>query len=153
MRAKPLAVPPHHGVGLDDDQGGAPLQPAFGEGDPKESVSGPKLGPCDGTRHHGQLLTKRKILKRDRSVSAAEESERSEEYEERRQHVVILSCLAPRNQRGGTGDPVLANHSVTPVSAASPYLARCRPIERQACHRPWLRPDDNTDGDRAEAPQ
>ena len=74
-------MPPHHGVGLDDDQGGAPLPPPLGEEDPKESVPRAEFWALDRTRQRGQLLTEREILERDRPVSAADQSDRSEEYE------------------------------------------------------------------------
>jgi len=76
-----LAVPPHHGVGLDDDQGGAPLPPRLAEEDPKESVPRVEFWSLDRTRQRGQLLTEREILERDRPVSAADQSDRSEEYD------------------------------------------------------------------------
>jgi hypothetical protein len=77
----PLAVPPNRRVGLDDDQGGAPLPPILGEQDLKESVRRAELGALDRTRQRGQLLTECEILERDRAVSAADQSDRSEEYE------------------------------------------------------------------------
>ena len=79
-------MPSHHGVGLDDDQGGAPLRPCLGEEDPKDSVRRAKFWALDRARQRGQLLTEREILERDRPVSAADQSDRSEEYEERRKH-------------------------------------------------------------------
>ena len=45
-----------------------------------------ELRALDGARQGGQLLTKREVLKRDRPVSAADQSDRSEENDERRQH-------------------------------------------------------------------
>src|SRR5882762_6600051 len=50
LTTEPLAVPPHHGVGLHDDHGGAPLLPPFGEEDPKESVPHTELWTLDRTR-------------------------------------------------------------------------------------------------------
>jgi hypothetical protein len=79
-------MPPHHGVGLHDDQGGAPLPPPFGEEDPKEAVPHAEPWVVDRARQRGQLLTKREIFERDRPVSAADQSDRSEEYEQGRQH-------------------------------------------------------------------
>jgi len=47
-------MPPHHGVRLHDDQGGAPLPPSLGEENPKEAVPGAELWalnrPHDGVR-------------------------------------------------------------------------------------------------------
>jgi hypothetical protein len=39
-----------------------------------------------GARHRGQLLTEREILERDCPVSSAEQPDRSEENDQRRQH-------------------------------------------------------------------
>lgn len=86
VRNSPLAVPPHHGVGLHDDQGGAPLPPPLGEEDPKESVPLAELGALDRASQRGQLLTEREVLERDCPVSAAEQSDRSKEDDQRRQH-------------------------------------------------------------------
>ena len=85
LTTKPLAVPPHHGIGLHDHDGGAPLLPRLGEKDPKESVPRTELWAPGRTRQRGQLLTKRESLERDRPVSAADQSDRSEEHEQRRQ--------------------------------------------------------------------
>jgi hypothetical protein len=109
MPTKPLAVPSDHGIGLHDDQGGAPVPPALGEENPEQSVRRAELRTFPRARQRGHLLTECEILKRDRPVSAADQSERSEEYKERRQHVVILSCLATTKSTGGTSDLVLAN--------------------------------------------
>jgi len=79
-------VPPHHGVRLDDDQGGAPLPPALGKEDPKESVPRAELRALDRTRQRSQLLTEREILERDVPVPAADQADRSEEQNQRRQH-------------------------------------------------------------------
>ena len=80
-------MPPHHGVGLHDDQGGAPLPPPLGEEDPKEAVPQAEPGAVARARQRGQLLTKREIFERDRPVAAADQSDRSEEYEQSCQHV------------------------------------------------------------------
>ena len=79
-------MPPHYGVRLHDDQGGAPLPPSLGEENPKEAVAGAELWAPDLARQRGQLLTEREILERDRPMPAANQSNRSEEYEQRRQH-------------------------------------------------------------------
>jgi len=65
---------------------GAPLPPRVGEKDPKEPISGAELRALTDTRQSGQLLTKRQVLKGNRSVSAADQAARSEEYDKRCQH-------------------------------------------------------------------
>jgi hypothetical protein len=81
-----LAVPPHDGVGPHDEHGAAPLPPGLGEEDPKESVPGAKPWAFARARQGGDLLTEGKILERDRSMSSANQSDRSKEHDECRQH-------------------------------------------------------------------
>ena len=64
----------------------APVPPRLGEEDPKQSVRRAELRTFDRARQHGQLLTEREILERDGPVSAADQSDRSEEHDQRRQH-------------------------------------------------------------------
>ena len=94
-------MPPQHRVGLNDQQRGAPLPPRAGEQDPKEPIPWPERQACTRARQHGQLLTKGKVLKGNRSVSAAHQADRSEEYDKRRQHTVSLSRAQPQNQPRG----------------------------------------------------
>ena len=84
--AEPFAVPPHDRLGPHDEHGGAPLAPRLGEEDPKESV--PRAEPWARTRapQGGHLLTEREILERDGPVSAADQSDRSKEHDQCRQH-------------------------------------------------------------------
>jgi hypothetical protein len=79
-------MPPHYRFGLHDDQGGAPVPPRLGEEDPKESVARVELWALGRAPPGGQLLTEREILERDRPMSAADQTDRSEEYDQRRQH-------------------------------------------------------------------
>jgi len=79
-------MPAHDRVWLDDEQGAAPLPPAPGERDPKESVTWAKMRAFCAARQRGHLLTQREVLKRDGAVSSAEQSDRSEKYDQRRQH-------------------------------------------------------------------
>jgi hypothetical protein len=75
-----------HRLGLHDHQGGTPVPPSFGEEDPEESVSPAELWALDCSGHRGWLLPECEILERDSPVSPAEQSDRSEEYDQRRQH-------------------------------------------------------------------
>jgi hypothetical protein len=86
MPAKPLAVPSDHGIGLHDDQGGAPALPTLGEKDPKQSVRRAELRTFHRSRQHGQLLTEGEVFQHDCPVPAADQSDRSEEHHQRRQH-------------------------------------------------------------------
>jgi hypothetical protein len=57
-----------------------------GEQHPKQAISVAELGTPDGALEHGHLLTEYRILERDRSVSAADQRERSKRDDERSQH-------------------------------------------------------------------
>jgi hypothetical protein len=79
-------MPPQHRLGLHDHQGSTPLAPSIGEEDPEESVSPAELWALDYSGQRGQLLPEREILERDSPVSPAQQPDRSEEYDQRRQH-------------------------------------------------------------------
>jgi hypothetical protein len=59
---------------------------------PKQSISIAEWGPVNRASEHSQLLAECQVLKRDRPVSATDQGERSEHYDERGQHE--LSCRA-----------------------------------------------------------
>ena len=101
-------MPTHDGVGVHDDQGRAPIPPRVGEQHPKQSISVAELGTPHGALEHGQLLTECQILERDRSVSTADQREKSKRDDERSQH--RLSCLAINHWINGRG-LILANDS------------------------------------------
>src|SRR4051794_38704720 len=46
--AELVAMPPHHGVGLDEHQRRAPIAPAMCQGDPKTVGHGPAVAPASG---------------------------------------------------------------------------------------------------------
>jgi hypothetical protein len=76
-------MPAHGGIRPDEDQCAAPVPPRLGKHDPEEPVSRAKLRSFAGARQSSQLLTKRQILKRNRSVTAADQADSSEEDHER----------------------------------------------------------------------
>ena len=79
-------MPTHDGVRVHDDQGCAPILPRVGEQHPKQSMSVAELGTPHGALEYGQLLTECQILECDRSVSTADQRERSKRDDERSQH-------------------------------------------------------------------
>jgi hypothetical protein len=79
-------VPPHHGVGLHNDQGGTPVPPYLGEQNPKESVTLAEFWTLGRAPQGGQLVTEREIFERNCPMSATDETKRSEEYDQRGQH-------------------------------------------------------------------
>ena len=85
-------MPAHDRVRLHDDQGRAPLSPGLREEHPKQSISRAELRTPDGAPKDGQLLTQRQVLERHGPVSATEQPERSELYDNRSLH--LLSCRA-----------------------------------------------------------
>src|SRR2546426_3396337 len=85
-------MPSDDRVRLHDDQGAAPVPPGFGEQDPKEPIARAKLRSFCCARQGGQLLTEREVLERDRPVSAAHQSDRSEEHTSELQSPCNLVC-------------------------------------------------------------
>jgi hypothetical protein len=79
-------VPPHDGVGPHDEQGRAPRWPGLGEEDLKESVPRAELWAPDRAGQRGHLLAEREILERNCPMTAADQSDRSEEDDHSRQH-------------------------------------------------------------------
>jgi hypothetical protein len=55
-------MPSDDGLGLDEDQGGAPAAPDGRQEDPKHSVTGAELRPLHAPLQGSQLMPKRKIL-------------------------------------------------------------------------------------------
>ena len=84
--SQPLARPAHDGVCLYHEQGATPASPGPGEHDPEESIARSKTRSLGGACQRSQLLTKRDILKRDGPVPATDQSDRSENHDQRRQH-------------------------------------------------------------------
>src|SRR6266852_6795168 len=101
-------MPAHDRVRLHDDQDRAPISPRLGEEHPKQSISRAELRTPDCAPKDGQLLTQRQVLERDGPVSATDQPERSEQYDNRSQHA--LSCRAidlrinRRGWRSGFGE-------------------------------------------------
>jgi hypothetical protein len=93
-------MPPQYRVGLNDPQRRAPLPPRAGEQDPEEPIPWTERQACPRARQHGQLLPKGQVLKGNRSVSAAHQTDRSENDDQRRQHTVSCRVFSDRINRG-----------------------------------------------------
>ena len=80
--AEPLAMPSHHGVGLDEHERRAPVPPRLGQYDPKQPISPPQLrtGACASQRV--ELLAEREVLEDQFVMSAAGQREPADEYED-----------------------------------------------------------------------
>jgi hypothetical protein len=87
-----------------DDLGCAPILARVGEQHPKQSISVAELGTPHGALEHGQLLTECQILERDRSVSTADQRERSKRDDERSQHELSCPAISHRINRGRRSD-------------------------------------------------
>ncbi len=100
----------HDRVRLHNDQGGVPISPRVGEQDPEQSISVAEWGTLGGTPEHRQLLTEREVLKRDGSVSTAEQRDGSEQDDKRSQHELCCRAIV-QESNGVVGDLVLAKDS------------------------------------------
>jgi len=80
-----LAVPLHDGLGRTTSKALRQSGRALGEEDPKESPRAELWAP-DRARQRGHLLAEGEILERNRPVPAADQSDRSEDYDQHRQH-------------------------------------------------------------------
>jgi len=94
-------MPAHDRVRLHDDQGRAPISPGLREEHPKQSVARAELRTPNGALKDGQLLTQRQVLERHRPVSGTEQPERSEEYDNRGQHLPSCRGINRRINRPG----------------------------------------------------
>jgi len=72
---------------FNDEKSGAPILPAFCQGDPKQSILKPKRMPFSGSVQNGQLLTKgedfRHQIKARRKKGASNGKEKWEESHKR----------------------------------------------------------------------
>jgi len=84
--AKPLVVPSDYGIGLHEDQGGAPVPATLRQEDPKQPIRRAETWTCDRSLQHRQLLTECKIFQRDGPVLGADQSDASQEHHQRREH-------------------------------------------------------------------
>ena len=126
-------MPTDDGVRVHDNQGGAPILPRVREQHPKQSISLAELRTPHGALEHGQLLTERQILERDRSVSTADQPERSKRDDERSQHDVSCPAITHRINRG---DLILANDT-RPENRSNPVPQTCSAHRNGQCVRHW----------------
>jgi hypothetical protein len=80
---KPLVMPFDDSLRFNDEKSGAPILPAFCQGDPKQSILKTKVRPLIGSVQNGQLLTKgedfRHQIKARRKKGANKGKEKREE--------------------------------------------------------------------------
>src|SRR5439155_8992055 len=69
-------------------------------GRPKQSISRAELRTPDCSPKDGQLLTQRQVVERDGPVSATDQPERSEQYDNRSACAILSSVDLGINQRG-----------------------------------------------------
>src|SRR5215216_2518728 len=59
---KPLAMPSHDGVGLDEHERGAPVPPRLGQHDPKQPISPPEMPPFTRSPQCVELMAECEVL-------------------------------------------------------------------------------------------
>jgi len=91
-----MAMPTHDGVRVHNDQGWSPIPPRVSEQHPQQPISATEPGTPHGALEHGQLLAECQILERDRSVSTADQRERSKRDDERSQHERSCPAISHR---------------------------------------------------------
>jgi len=62
VETEALTMPLDDGLGLDDEQGGSPTVPEFGQPGPEDAVALPQAGAFDGPLKDGQLLAQGQVL-------------------------------------------------------------------------------------------
>ena len=71
----------NHGVGLDDDQDGAPIRPETGQPDPEDPVALPEPRPFRALLQDRELLAKSKVLGSQRGLIAKKGSKKNEDHQ------------------------------------------------------------------------
>ena len=61
VASESLAMPPDHGLRLDDDESASPLRPEMGEGDPEHSIQSREARPWMSVGVHRELLSEREL--------------------------------------------------------------------------------------------
>jgi hypothetical protein len=84
-------MPPHDGVRLHEHDRRAPVPPASGQGDPKQSVARLE-GRAFGRAFQGrQLLAQREVLQDQFLMSTERQHQRAANHDEHLQHASIVS--------------------------------------------------------------
>jgi len=105
-------MPPYDRVGLDEDQRLTPIPPGVSEQDSKESVTRAKPGVLDSALQSGQLLAKRQVLKSHGSMTRADQTDYTEEDNDRRQHGPSCRRLSNRFNRQAGPATLWANDTI-----------------------------------------
>jgi hypothetical protein len=125
MNSESLAVPPDHGVGLDDDQNLPPVRPEPAEGDPEGSIDLSKPGLVLRLGVDGQLLTKGKLDQGLPTAASEEGDGRAEKYRDQSQEsfhgMEILRDIELQQQSDSARNP------------AVPYSTGLRARDRNHC--------------------
>jgi hypothetical protein len=96
-------MPSHHGVGLDEDEGRAPVPARLGQHDPKQPIPPPKLRTGARAFQHAELLAEREVLEDQFMMSAAGQRYGADKYNDHLQHESILSFLRRAKQPSPSG--------------------------------------------------
>src|SRR5262249_59447625 len=98
--AKPVAMPAHDGVGLNEYQRRAPVAPGVRQGDPKESIARVQRDPLLDPFHRCQLLAQGHVLEDQLVMAAQHQREAADNHNEQLQHVTIVAGIEAQFQLG-----------------------------------------------------
>jgi hypothetical protein len=100
-------MPTHDSARLHEEEGCAPVPPGLGQDDPEQSIPPAESWTLTAAFQGVELLPERQVFKRDRSVSAARQSDRPEEYDKGLQHAVscrTIDAASSHCRRSGFGE-------------------------------------------------
>lgn len=89
-------MPSHDGARLHEHHGGAPVPPASGQGDPKQSVARVEVRALGRALHRRQLLPQRQVLQYQFAMAAERQGQRAADHHEQLQHASIVADVASK---------------------------------------------------------
>jgi len=89
-------MPSLDGARLHEHHGGAPVPPASGQGDPKQSVARLEVRAFGRAFHRRQLLPQRQVLQYQFAMAAERQRQRTADHHEQLQHGSIVADVASR---------------------------------------------------------
>ncbi len=80
VESKSLSMPAKNGIGLHDDEDGAPIRPESGQPSPEDAVALPELRPFRALLQDGELLPEDEVLGGQLRLAAKKRSKKNEDY-------------------------------------------------------------------------
>ena len=133
--AKPIAMPSHHGVRLNDRQRRPPIRPDSGQDDPKQPVARPEVRALCPACHRRQLLPQRQIFQDQFLMAAQGQRHRAADHDEQFRHPLIVAGgrakinVSPRWTSSGEGQRALLNRLERADELPSSWLREERRAE------------------------